>query len=65
MIVAAAREEKMAVRDFTGKMHKKNDLLLNYMTKFSRAYLRTELYLIQSNLPQIVEKYDYINISKS
>ena len=23
MIVAAAREEKMAVRDFTGKMHKK------------------------------------------
>lgn len=43
----------------------KNDLILNYMTKFSRAYLRTELYLIQSNLPQIVEKFDYINISKS
>lgn len=25
---------------------KKNDLILNYMTKFSRVYLRTELYLI-------------------
>lgn len=24
----------------------KNDLILNYMTKFSRAYLRAELYLI-------------------
>ncbi len=64
MIVAAAREEKMAVRDFTGKMHKKRLASELYDKIFQSLFtdgIISDIIKFTTNCG----KYDYINISKS
>ena len=42
----SSQRRKDGCQRFYWQNAQNNDLLLNYMTKFSRAYLRTKLYLI-------------------